>query len=404
MAKFGQLYLQKGMWNGQQILPAEWVEQATTKQVSNGDNPESDWNQGYCFQFWRCRHNAFRGDGAYSQFVVVIPDKDVVIASTADSNRYQDILNYYWNLLPEMQDTPLAENADTQKRLQEAENGKIAKNGESGSFIDQERVIESKILGKEMKYNVYLPAGYRTTGYYYPVLYLLHGLGDNENAWPNPKQGNLKEIADNWFKDRQFDKMIIVMPDAERTWYMNKIDGKYQYEDYFFNELMPQVEKIYRIRAEKKYRAIAGLSMGGHGSLLYSLHHPDMFQTCYAMSAAVRTPEEMRAMPFDQYQNRFQTPFGEMDPNAERLNDFVLNNLVCHLIQKYAENNKDAVRFTLDCGDDDSLLSGNYALFSEMKKLGVPCELRVRDGEHRWDYWRMILPDAFEFISAGFRD
>ena len=109
-------------------------------------------------------------------------------------------------------------------------------------------------------------------------------------------------------------------------------------------------------------------------------------------------------MPFDQYQNRFQTPFGEMDPNAERLNDFVLNNLVCHLIQKYAENNKDAVRFTLDCGDDDSLISGNYALFSEMKKLGVPCELRVRDGEHRWDYWRMILPDAFEFISAGFRD
>lgn len=71
IAKFGQLYLQKGLWNGKQLLPEEWVELATSKQVSNGNNPNNDWNQGYGFQFWRCRHNAFRGDGAFSQFCTV---------------------------------------------------------------------------------------------------------------------------------------------------------------------------------------------------------------------------------------------------------------------------------------------------------------------------------------------
>jgi len=83
IAKFGQLYLQKGRWNGKQLLPSDWVETATAKQASNGSNPKSDWNQGYGFQFWRCRHNAFRGDGAFGQYCLVMPDQDAVVAITS---------------------------------------------------------------------------------------------------------------------------------------------------------------------------------------------------------------------------------------------------------------------------------------------------------------------------------
>lgn len=89
IAKFGQLYLQKGQWNGKQLVPAAWIEQATSKQVSNGSDPEKDWDQGYGFQFWRCRHGAFRGDGAHGQFCIVLPEQDAVIAITANTKDMQ---------------------------------------------------------------------------------------------------------------------------------------------------------------------------------------------------------------------------------------------------------------------------------------------------------------------------
>lgn len=97
IARFGQFYLQKGRWHGKQLLPAEWIEMATSKQVSNGSNPNSDWNQGYGFQFWRCRHNAYRGDGAFGQYCVVMPDQDAVIAITGGTGDMQAVLNILWD-------------------------------------------------------------------------------------------------------------------------------------------------------------------------------------------------------------------------------------------------------------------------------------------------------------------
>lgn len=97
IAKFGQLYLQKGKWNGQQLIPAIWVEQATSKQVSNGSNPVSDWNQGYGFQFWRCRHDAYRGDGAFGQYCIVMPELNAVIAITSGVSNMQAVLDVVWS-------------------------------------------------------------------------------------------------------------------------------------------------------------------------------------------------------------------------------------------------------------------------------------------------------------------
>lgn len=118
IAKFGQLYLQKGQWNGQQIVPAEWVAMATSKQVSNGSNPDSDWDQGYGFQFWRSRHGAYRGDGKDGQFCIVLPELDAVVAITANTGNMQAELNVVWDkLLPAFSDEPLAENSQEQAKL-----------------------------------------------------------------------------------------------------------------------------------------------------------------------------------------------------------------------------------------------------------------------------------------------
>ncbi|EAQ81882.1 serine hydrolase domain-containing protein [Blastopirellula marina] len=119
IAKFGQLYLQRGQWNGKQILPTEWVDLATSKQVPNGDSPDSDWNQGYGFQFWRCRHNAYRGDGKDGQFCIVMPERDAVVAITANSGDMQAELNVVWDkLLPALHAEPLPADAKAFAELQ----------------------------------------------------------------------------------------------------------------------------------------------------------------------------------------------------------------------------------------------------------------------------------------------
>ena len=103
IARFGQLYLQKGVWNGQRLLDAAWVEAATAYQVSNAANTSPDWKQGYGYQFWRCRHNCYRGDGAFGQFCVVMPDQDAVLAITAGVPDMQAVLDLAWSkLLPAM--------------------------------------------------------------------------------------------------------------------------------------------------------------------------------------------------------------------------------------------------------------------------------------------------------------
>jgi CubicO group peptidase (beta-lactamase class C family) len=108
IARFGQLYLQHGQWEGKQLIPAEWVDLATSRQVSNGSNPKSDWEQGYGFQFWRCRHGAYRGDGAFGQYCLVMPDQDAVVAITSGLKDMQAVLNQVWDkLLPGFSKDPL---------------------------------------------------------------------------------------------------------------------------------------------------------------------------------------------------------------------------------------------------------------------------------------------------------
>ena len=120
IAKFGQLYLQKGRWQGKQLVPAAWVEAATARQTSNGSNPRSDWDQGYGYQFWRCRHGAYRGDGAFGQYCVVLPEQDAVVAITSGTRDMQRVLNLLWDkLLPGLGAGPLPADGAADQNLRD---------------------------------------------------------------------------------------------------------------------------------------------------------------------------------------------------------------------------------------------------------------------------------------------
>lgn len=125
LAKFGQLYLQKGQWNGRQLLSADWVNEATTFKIQQPTpakptrpDDQNDWLQGYGYQFWRCRHGAFRGDGAFGQFTIVLPEQDAVIAMTGENSNMQSELDLVWeHLLPAIKGKPLSPNKSAQDRL-----------------------------------------------------------------------------------------------------------------------------------------------------------------------------------------------------------------------------------------------------------------------------------------------
>lgn len=158
--------------------------------------------------------------------------------------------------------------------------------GQSGKVYDN-LSMTSTILKSERKFAVYLPPDYETSQRSYPVLYLLHGAGDDQTGWI--QFGEILQIADKTIKAGKATPMIIVMPDAKtgHRGYFNDIKGEWRYEDFFFEELIPYVEMTYRIKNEKRYRAVAGLSMGGGGSFMYALHHPEMFSSACPLSAYI---------------------------------------------------------------------------------------------------------------------
>ena len=158
--------------------------------------------------------------------------------------------------------------------------------GQTGKVYD-DLSMTSSILNGERKFAIYLPPDYETSHRSYPVLYLLHGSGDDQTGWI--QFGEVLRIADKAILEGTATPMIIVMPDAYtgQRGYFNNIKGDWRYEDFFFAEFLPYVEKTFRIKGEKRYRAVAGLSMGGGGSFIYALHHPELFSSACPLSAYI---------------------------------------------------------------------------------------------------------------------
>jgi enterochelin esterase-like enzyme len=254
--------------------------------------------------------------------------------------------------------------------------------------------MESQILNMERKYAIYLPPDYNISERSYPVLYLLHGWGDNQSGWI--QFGEVKHIADKAIKEGKATPMIIVMPDANtgRKGYANTADGEWRYEDFFFEEFIPFIESHYRIRTEKRYRAISGLSMGGGGTFTYALRHPELFSAACPLSASTG-PSSLEEV------SSWLMRRGDSGNDEEKVRYFERQN-VLHLIENLPEEKKNSVRWYIDCGDDDFLYEGNSRVHIAMRKRDISHEFRIRDGGHNWTYWRESLPEVLNFVSMSF--
>ena len=272
--------------------------------------------------------------------------------------------------------------------------GCLAANGNSKIVTD---TIDSKLLGAKRAYTVLLPESFDTDSRREdPVLYLLHGMYGVNDDWT--VQGNLKSVYDRLIGSHEIGEMVIVMPDAGGQDPSRQPNGYFDipgwnYEQFFFTELMPEVEKRYRIKGDRTHRALAGLSMGGGGTTVYAQRHPDMFGSAYAMSALMSLPGDRNGDNNDP-----QGLIGKFNKSV-----------VDHDCVKFVEEADDArkaalrsVKWFVDCGDDDFLLNCNLDFYRAMRRQGIPCEMRVRDGGHDWEYWHTALYTALPFAFRNF--
>jgi enterochelin esterase-like enzyme len=260
-------------------------------------------------------------------------------------------------------------------------------------------LMRSAMGNRNVNYAIYLPPDYDRSQRSYPVVYLLHGFSDNETAWIHFGQVNM--TADNAIASREIPPMIIVMPDAGVSWYINAADGTNPFENIFLDEFIPFIEHTYRARASREGRAVAGLSMGGYGSLVLALRNPDVFSSVAAFSSAVFTDNEILEMPQDRYSHLFGNIWGPVDENG-RLNEHWQNHSVLNLVSAMPIDIARRIRFYIDNGDDDFLFEGNAMLHIAMRKRGIPHQFRVRDGAHNWAYWRNHIIEGLRFIGEGF--
>lgn len=268
------------------------------------------------------------------------------------------------------------------------------------SVVLESQSFDSEILNTDIKYSVYLPDGYQTSSRHYPVVYLLNGFTGNETDWI--QFGDMQRIVDEGISSGELPPMVIIMPDGDDRLYMNNHNNSYRYGDMFIEELMPYVEQKYRIRAEKQFRGISGLSMGGAGTLRMALMHPELFAACAAFSSAVVTDEALLASGQSGFDGYWGRVLGTGLEGEARLSPHYRKHSILDIVERKNAKEMNTVRFYFDCGDDDFLAIGNASLHIAMKRKGVNHQYRVRDGAHTWDFWRTSLPIGLKFISQSF--
>ena len=262
------------------------------------------------------------------------------------------------------------------------------------SSVIRTETLHSYILDEDVNVNVYLPAGFdQKADKTYPVVYLLHGLTDTYSAWA--EKGHMKDVVDELIISGEAARMVIIMPnagdpDSRNVWngYFNQ--PGHRYEDFFFGELVPQLESRFNIIGDKQHRAIMGLSMGGGGSTVYCQRHPEMFSSCYAMSAWLDNDEPWSENPEDKLYKVCRSVHEHSAIDfIEKADEATLEKLC-------------TVKWFIDCGDDDFLLDLSLKLYQEMRDKGVKAELRVRDGWHCWEYWHQALRMSLPFATRNF--
>lgn len=265
----------------------------------------------------------------------------------------------------------------------------------------EDQVLNSEVLNYPIQYAVLLPEGYDKSEESYPVVYLLHGYGDNETAWF--KNGALQYHVDRNLAETG--PMIYVMPQGFNSYYIDRYTGSYPYMEMFVEELVPEIDSRFRTKADKSQRAVMGYSMGGYGALILPSLNPDVFSVSIPLSMSFRTDEQYIAETQGSFDNQWAPNFG---PNkgasgTARLSAYFKAHSPFHFFEQENAETYNGVKYLIDCGDDEeSLIFTSNSLHSVMRANNIDHEYRVRSGGHSFDYWKKSYPEALKFISNAF--
>ncbi len=279
-------------------------------------------------------------------------------------------------------------------------------------IVKEGLLMKSAILKKDVRYSIYLPPDYDRSARSYPILYMLHGgeAGMDADWFVN---GQLNQTMDRMIADGSMPPMIVVTPDGRRdetlkhsAFYMNDADGGYKWEDMFIKEFIGYIEKTYRVTnipgTGKRHRSIGGLSMGGYGALVYSWLYPDLFRSAVALSAAVRTDDDISNMDKAGYDRRYAKAFGMGLEGKNRLSAPYKHYNPMYIAERLDAAVLGKTRVYIDCGSDDRFMPGNSWVHISLIKKKVPHVFMIRPGIHNWEYWRTGLPGALQFVAEGF--
>jgi putative tributyrin esterase len=254
--------------------------------------------------------------------------------------------------------------------------------------------VPSAVMSKTYKAAVVLPTSYAKGKAVYPVLYLLHGAYGHFSDWlsKTPNINTVKNLAD------QFN-IIIVMPEGETfSFYLNSpVNKTSQFETYITEEVIQKIDKTYRTVNDKKGRAIAGLSMGGHGALYLSAKHPELFCAAGSMSGAVDMGIMLNREPNDQVIKLMQPIFGDQSNKP----DLYIQNAVIGMVDKIKDNK---LALIIDCGVEDFLIESNRELHRRWVYAKVAHDYTERPGAHTWEYWENALPYQVLFFTKIFKN
>lgn len=256
--------------------------------------------------------------------------------------------------------------------------------------------VPSPVLGRNIAYMVYSPERTAVAQHSLPVLYLLHGKGDDETAWLT--LGDIEATLDRKLGHGEIGPLIVVMPMAERSWYVDDIvrdGGSGPVARAFLTDLLPAIEARYPQAAPcRAARAVGGLSMGGYGAMRFALERPDLFAAAFSLSGSLfsERPDEIepRRASYERiYEGVFGTPL-----DYSRYLDW---NVFARL-----DRPRDTVpEIWLAAGDKDfpAILAGTVRLHQELRRRKIPSELRITAGAHDWDYWKAAVEPALEWLT-----
>ena len=265
--------------------------------------------------------------------------------------------------------------------------------------VDKEQRYKSTILGYEVHYSTYLPPDYASSGKHYPVVYLLHGFTGDHTSWI--RHGEINKIMDAGIASGEIEPMILIIPDGKYYWYINDYQNKARYEDFVFEEFLPFIDKTYRTIPDKEHRAVAGLSMGGYGSLVWAMHHPDKFSYCVALSASMFDQDGMAKMP-DQLYKYMSLLYGAPEAKGkERVTEQFKRNSPIDMAQTNSAESLKTVKWFIDCGNQDQLSEVNRELHDIFTKRDIDNIYHTRNGRHDWLFWREGIYQGLRFISDG---